>query len=106
MLETSKDVLYLVIAFCVLWLTIFMCWTLYYFLITIKTTKEIFQTVKERVYEVSDLIKTVKNKIERIAVPFTVVAETVKQIVPLIKKFTNSEEQKDKKTKTTNKKKK
>ena len=53
MIETSKDILYLVIAFCVLWLTVFLCWALYYMIRMLKQTNQFLEDVKQTGYSLT-----------------------------------------------------
>lgn len=66
MLETSKDILYLVIAFCVLWVTIFLCWVFYYVVRILKNTNRIVEEFRSRLQLLTDALNYVKGKVENI----------------------------------------
>lgn len=63
MLETSKDLFYIVLAFCVLWLTVFLCWALYYFIRMLKQMSEVMKDIKDRIERVSNVMNFLKSKI-------------------------------------------
>jgi len=63
MLETSQDLFYLVLAFCVLWLTVFLCWALYYMIRMLKQTNQFLEDVKQKIERVSSLFGFLKSKL-------------------------------------------
>jgi len=65
MLETSKDVLYLVIAFCVLWVTVFICWMFYYMTKILRNASEITEEFRVRLEALSEAINHVRDKVEQ-----------------------------------------
>jgi len=67
MLETSKDILYLVVAFCILWFTVFLCWTLYYVVRILKNANEIVEEFRARLQILTDAINYVRGKVENIS---------------------------------------
>jgi|WetSurMetagenome_2_1015567.scaffolds.fasta_scaffold19998_4 uncharacterized protein YoxC len=67
MFETSKDVLYLVVAFCILWFTVFLCWTLYYVVRILKNANEIVEEFRARLQILTDAINYVRGKVENIS---------------------------------------
>ena len=66
MLETSKDILYLVIAFCVLWITVFLCWMFYYVTRILKNANEIAEEFRSRLQILTEAINYVRGKVENI----------------------------------------
>jgi len=66
MLETSKDVLYLVIAFCVLWFTIFLCWTIYYFGMILKRINDVTEALMSTVISVREFFDKTKEKVNNL----------------------------------------
>lgn len=66
MLETSKDILYIVIAFCILWVTIFLCWVFYYVARILKNTSQIVEEFRSRLQLLTDALNYVKGKVENI----------------------------------------
>jgi hypothetical protein len=90
MLETSQDLFYVVLAFCILWFTVFMCWALYYFIKMLKQTNELLEDIKHRITQASNVFTFLKSKM------FT---ETVKGVVSFVKSAKEKKSQKTKKSK-------
>ena len=66
MLDTSKDILYLVIAFCVLWITVFLCWMFYYVTRILKNANAIAEEFRSRLQVLTEAIHYVRGKVENI----------------------------------------
>ena len=66
MLETSKDILFLVIAFCVLWITVFLCWMFYYVTRILKNANQIAEEFRSRLQMLTEAINYVRGKVENI----------------------------------------
>lgn len=66
MIETSKDILYLVIAFCVLWVTVFLCWMFYYVTRILKNANQIAEEFRSRLQMLTEGINYLRGKIESI----------------------------------------
>ena len=85
MLETSKDLLYLVIAFCVLWFTIFICWLLFYVISIIGKLRKIVKDIQDKIEKIDELINLVKDKIEHSATYLGLIVEGVGKMVEYFK---------------------
>ncbi len=85
MLETSKDLLYVVIAFCILWITVFICWLLYYFISIIGNVRGIVKSVKEKIDKVDELLNLVKEKVEHSATYLALMVEGVGKLIDYLK---------------------
>ena len=81
MIETSKDLLFIVLAFCILWLTIFLSWLLYYVISIIRDAEAVVRQVKAAVEKIDDLTRGVKARFDKSAASFTLVAQAVKELV-------------------------
>ncbi len=80
-IETSKDLLYVVLAFCILWLTVFLSWLLYYVIAIVRDTEAVIKQMKGAVEKVDHLAHAVHDKFERSAASMTLVAQAVKDLV-------------------------
>ena len=98
MLETSKDLLYVIISFCILWLTVFLCWMIYYVAMLLRQAYDLTKTVKEKLEKVETLIDFAKNKIDKSSSHLALVAEGVGQLVKYLieKKSTKAKTKKKK----------
>lgn len=67
MLETSRDILYLVISFCVLWVTVFLCWTFYYVMRILRNANQIVEEFRIRLQALTEAINYIRGKVEHIS---------------------------------------
>lgn len=79
-LETSKDVLFIVIAFCVLWLTVFTSWLVYYAIMIIRDASFLIREVRNAVEKVEGFAQTMHDKFERSAASFTLIGAAIKEL--------------------------
>ncbi len=64
MFDTSKDILYIVLAFCSVWLTIFLCWALYYFAMTMKHANEVITEIRDKVHAIVKAVDYIREKMD------------------------------------------
>ncbi|MFH1890002.1 MAG: hypothetical protein ABIJ91_00305 [Candidatus Kuenenbacteria bacterium] len=81
MLETSKDLLFIVLAFCALLFTGFVCIMLWQFISIIGNIRSIMGGVKQKLDLVDDVIKTLKEKIASSANYIALIVNAVEKIV-------------------------
>ncbi len=85
LIQTSQDLLFVVMAFCILWLTIFIAWFIYYLAMIMR---QLFFTVKEmreRINKIDEVLRAFKEKIEHSASYLLLIGEGVKKILEFIK---------------------
>ena len=85
MLETSLDLLYIIIAFCILWLTIFICWWLFYIIMTMRRIYQIIKTIKEKLKLIDELTAKAKDKLEHASVYVDLAAKGIGKIIGYIR---------------------
>ena len=66
MLNSSKDILYLVISFCIIWVTVFLCWMFYYLMRIFKDTSKIVEEFRVRLQSLTEMIKGISEKVEKV----------------------------------------
>jgi len=98
LIQDSKDLLFVVISFCVLWLTIFIAWSIYYLAMIMRQLFQIIKEMRQRLHKVDEVIKIVKEKIEHSTSYLLLIGEGVKKLVEVIKEHTGKEK-KNKKAK-------
>jgi hypothetical protein len=81
LIETSKDLLFVVLAFCALWLTVFLSWLLYYLIAIVRDAESLVKQVKCAVEKVDSLAHAVQDKMERSATSMTLIATAVKDLI-------------------------
>jgi len=80
MITETKDILYLVLAFCVLWFTIFVCWLLYYFIAIMREMRGMTKDMRDKVNHVMGIFDSLKEKLERSFNMFAGIAEGIKYV--------------------------
>ena len=80
-IETSKDLLFVVLAFSILWVTIFLSWFLYYLIAIVRDAEALVRQIRGAVEKVDELANSAHEKMERSAASFTLVAQAVKELV-------------------------
>ncbi|MBI5077072.1 hypothetical protein HZB94_01700 [Candidatus Falkowbacteria bacterium] len=61
--ETSQDLFYLVLAFCIVWLTVFLCIALYYGIRLLKQADEMVRLWRERLQKAASIFEFIKSKL-------------------------------------------
>jgi hypothetical protein len=85
MLETSKDVLNIVLAISVGSFTFFLCWSLFYVAMSLRQVYRGFKSMKERFDRIDELIKALKEKIESSTSYLLLIGEGVKKLVEVMR---------------------
>jgi len=81
MLETSKDLLFVVIAFCILWFTVFVCWGLYYVISMMRNASKMTASIREKLELVDKILKLVKDKLEKGSNHIALISDSVIKLV-------------------------
>ncbi len=76
-IENSKDILYLVISFCIVWITVFLCWLLYYVMRLVRNANRIVEEFRMRLQALTDTINYIRGKVEDISGLMTMATEGV-----------------------------
>lgn len=84
MLETSKDLLYIVVAFAILWLTIFICWGIYYFVMILRQLNLMFKDFRGKINAFEEAIRNIREKFEHSAAYLGLLVEGVKKLVEYV----------------------
>src|SRR3989338_2538005 len=83
MLETSKDLLFVVLAFCILWFTVFVCWGLYYMITMLRNASKMTASIREKLELVDKILKLVKDKLEKGSNHMALISDSVIKLVGL-----------------------
>src|SRR5260221_10136524 len=83
-LESSKDILFLVLAFCALWFTAFVCWMLWYFIKMLRDVSATVSEVRDKLHAIEEAIQSVREKIEHSASYLGMVAAGVKMLIDIL----------------------
>jgi hypothetical protein len=97
MLNNSIDLLRIVIAFCLLWFTIFICWWLFYAIMIIRNVYVVTHSIKKKLKVIDEISKQAKDKFQKTAEYIDLAATGIGKIIGYVK------EKKDGKKKTATK---
>jgi len=64
MFNSSRDILNLVLAVCAAGLTVFICWSLYYLIATLRSVYKVIKQIESTIIKVGELTKYLQDKIE------------------------------------------
>ena len=78
---SSKDILYVVISFCIIWTTVFLCWVFYYLAKILKNTNQIVEEFRVRLQALTESIDYVRKKVEQMSTLLTLVSEGATEMV-------------------------
>jgi hypothetical protein len=99
MIDSTKDILYLVIAFCLLWLTFFISWVIYYIAMILKEGKIMAQDVRKKFELVDRILNALKEKLEKSSGYMKLLVDGVSTVTQYIKIRKEKEDEKPKKGK-------
>ena len=88
-IQESKDIFYIIISFCVLWLTIFLAWLIYYLVMIVRQIYVVIKDFREKINKVDETIKNFKEKMEHSASYLALISEGVKKITDVVKEHTS-----------------
>ena len=86
MLETSKDVLYLLIGFCLVWLSLWFSWIPYQIGRTLKNFNKTIESIQGIVNSLQEGVNTLKDKTSGAAAYLTVLIKSGQQLMQMIQK--------------------
>ena len=96
MFGTTQDILFIVLGFCVLVLTGFLAWVLYYLANILRQTNEMIAEFRVKMEELSESLDNLKEKVMASAASISFVAKEVGNIMTFIKGMKGSKTKKKK----------
>jgi len=67
MINSSQDLLLIILSFCVLWFTVFLCWLLYQAAKVLRNANNIIENVTAKLELISDAVHYIQDKIDGIS---------------------------------------
>jgi len=98
-IQTSNDLLLVVLAFCLLWLTIFLAWSIYYLAMIMRQVYFTIKEMRDRIKKVDQLLDSLKEKIDHSTSHLMLIGEGIKKLVELVKERSEKWGEKKKKEK-------
>ena len=65
--STSQDLLYMVLAICILWFTIFLCWLLYQAARVLKNANTIIESVTHKLELINEAVQYMRDKVDGVS---------------------------------------
>lgn len=85
MLETSKDLLFIVIAAAVALLAVFTAWVLYEVASALRKANQILASVKEKIEKIDSFFEHLKEKVASSTSYFSLIASAATELVKFLK---------------------
>ncbi len=85
-LESSKDILNLVLAFCALWFTAFVCWLLWYVIGILRDASRVIHEIHEKISAIDRAVHAAREKIESSFGSFGVAAAGIRMLGSYLEK--------------------
>ncbi len=90
MFTNSRDILFLVISFCVLWVTFFLCWMFYYLMRLLRNANKIIEEFRVRLQALTEAINYIRGKVEHMSGLMTLITSGASGLIQkVISKKTN-----------------
>ena len=80
-LESSQDILYLVLSLSILWFTVFLCWLLYQAARVLKNANEIIESITQKLELIVDAVEFIRGKIEKMTSHMGIVSKVASGFV-------------------------
>ncbi len=88
--STSQDILLLIIAICVLWLTIVSAWLLYHLISVARYINQTVKNLKEKVQSAEGVMTFFKNKITTNTTYLTLIATAIAKLITIMSSQTKN----------------
>ena len=85
MLETSKDLLFIILAFCILWFTIFVTWALFYLIMILRNANLMVAEFRKKIQRIDEIVDFIKDKLGQSFATFAVLVKGVMKVIEIIK---------------------
>ena len=77
----SQDILFIVLAFCALWFTAFLCWLIYQAAALLHHVHGLVDEVKDKVISLEDAVTSMKRKFDGNITMVSSIAEGVRKVI-------------------------
>lgn len=77
----SQDILFIVLAFCALWFTVFLCWLMYQAASLLRHVYGLVDEIKAKVISLEEAVMTMKRKFDSNITMVSSIADGIRKIV-------------------------
>jgi len=88
----SQDILFIVLAFCALWFTAFLCWLIYQAATLLRHVHGLVDEIKERVANLEEAVMSMKRKFDGNITMVSSMAEGVRKIIDAMRSRDRSDD--------------
>lgn len=81
----SKDILYMVLAFCALWFTAFLCFALYHVARFMKRMQELSNDARQKIDELMQSVNSIRMRIEGHVSAITSIGDGIRKIMEALR---------------------
>lgn len=85
MLETSKDLLFIILAFCILWFTIFLTWAIFYLVMILRNANLMISDFRKKMEKLDEIADFIKDKLGEGFASFAVLAKGFLKVVEIFR---------------------
>jgi len=85
MFSSSIDVLNLVLAVCIAFLSFFLCWAIYYFVVSAQMIHQLIKRIESGVTKAEGVIETAQDKLRNSSAYFMILGEIAKKAMEFVK---------------------
>jgi uncharacterized protein YoxC len=77
----SQDILYIVLAFCALWVTAFACWLIWQIAMILKNVNDTMTEAREKIAKIEEAITGIRSRFEKASVGLSFLADGVRKVI-------------------------
>lgn len=85
MIENSRDIFWLVLAFAVLWFALFLSWAVYYLAMILKETRKIIGFFSGILEKVDEIVTIAREKLNKSASSLSLLFKAGKEVLDFVK---------------------
>ena len=85
MIETSSDILNIIIAISIFGLVFFICWAVFYLAMMLRQIFKIAKEMRNRTHKIDEIINLIKKRVEHSVSSLVLISEGMKKLVDIIK---------------------
>ncbi len=90
MFTTSADILNIILSVCLIALTFFLCWAIYYFVASLARVHRLLKTVETGMVKAEEVIDMIKDKLKNSATYLMIFAEVAKRAMEYVQERKNT----------------
>jgi len=87
-IETTQDILFLALAVAAIAIAFFLCWALYFLVMTLKDARVVTRDVRKRVEMLWEVIELLREKLQVGGAVFKLAAHGIKELAEQVRLFT------------------